>query len=142
MSAEQLQQTNLLQFIRTHSQWSRRDILSYITQKKTVVNGQIITDTQYPVTQKDSIVCNGQTIKAAPFHYYKFNKPPNVISSYGDPKGRPTIRDFVTRARLPKSLKPAGRLDKDTTGLLLFTNNGDLIQRLMHPSFEIKKQYL
>jgi 23S rRNA pseudouridine2605 synthase len=73
--------------------------------------------------------------------YYLFNKPPGVLSTLKDPKGRPTIKDFLFQARIKERVFPVGRLDWNAEGLMLLTNDGELAQQLQHPRFQVPKTY-
>ena len=89
----------------------------------------------------DRITLKGQPLKAPTQKIYViFNKPDNILTTMDDPEGRPTVADFMEQ--LPVRVFPVGRLDWDTEGLLLLTNDGDFAQRVMHPKEEIPKTYL
>ena len=105
----------------------------------TTVNDIVITDPAFRVKDDDIIRYDGKNIKINQNHIViMFNKPIGVITSMDDPKNRPIVADyFPTKMRL----FPVGRLDKNTTGLLLVTNNGDLANKLMHPKNLIPKIY-
>ena len=105
----------------------------------TTVNDIVITDPAFRVKDDDIIRYDGKNIKINQNHIViMFNKPIGVITSMDDPKNRPVVADyFPTKMRL----FPVGRLDKNTTGLLLVTNNGDLANKLMHPKNLIPKIY-
>ena len=119
---------------------SRRKAEDLIKRKKVMVNGQIVTELGTKVDDKDIISIDGVIInKDVKHEYYILNKPRNVISSTTDKAGRITVVDLIdTNARI----YPIGRLDYDTTGLILLTNDGDFANTLMHPSFEIEKTYI
>jgi pseudouridine synthase len=105
------------------------------------VNGRIITDPGFQVNDKyDQVYAQDKIIKLSPKVYIKLNKPAGVVTSLEDKFARYLASDILP----PKfrSLHPVGRLDKDTEGLLLFTNDGDLTYRLTHPKFKIRKIYL
>ena len=105
----------------------------------TTVNDIVITDPAFRVKKDDVIRYDGKNIKINQKHVViMFNKPLGVITSMDDPKNRPVIADYF-----PKKMRlfPVGRLDKNTTGLLLVTNNGDLANKLMHPKNFIPKIY-
>ena len=118
---------------------SRRMSDNLIKAATTTVNDIVITDPAFRVKKDDVIRYDGKNIKINQKHVVIiFNKPLGVITSMDDPKNRPVIADYF-----PKNMRlfPVGRLDKNTTGLLLVTNNGDLANKLMHPKNLIPKIY-
>ena len=136
-------------FIVSQSQYSRRKILGLIKQESIKCNGNIVTSlTQEINPSKDIITINGKALDQKQImYYYKFNKPKNVISTLSDPKNRRCLKDYLDRQlklsskKFPSNLFPVGRLDRHSKGLLLFTNNGDLANKLMHPNFKLAKLY-
>lgn len=121
---------------------SRRAAEIMIEQGRVEVNGRLVTEQGMRVDpENDTIRVDGSRIPPARRHvYYVLNKPRRVISAMDDPEGRPTLADFVPR-NAPR-LFHVGRLDGDTTGLIILTNDGELTQRLSHPSYEVFKTYL
>ncbi len=120
---------------------SRRKAVDYITENKVSVNGEVKTEPYYRVQPGDVILCDGQLMKIQErLVYVLLNKPKGVITTTEDEHGRATVLDIVD-PHFPERLYPVGRLDRDTTGLLLITNDGDLAQKLAHPSHQIKKHY-
>lgn len=119
---------------------SRREAEKLILDGKVKVNGEIVRELGTKVTKKDVItVCGDVLDKNKNYEYYILNKPRGVISSVSDPCGRKTVVDLIeTDARV----YPIGRLDYDTTGVLLLTNDGELANKLMHPSSNIEKTYV
>lgn len=119
---------------------SRREAEKLILDGKVKVNGEIVRELGTKVTKKDVItVCGDVLDKNKNYEYYILNKPRGVISSVSDPCGRRTVVDLIeTDARI----YPIGRLDYDTTGVLLLTNDGKLANKLMHPSSNIEKTYV
>lgn len=119
---------------------SRRKAEDLIKKGKVEVNGQIVTELGTKVNPTDIISIDGVTInKDVKHEYYLLNKPRSVISSVEDKEGRITVVDLIdTDARI----YPVGRLDYDTTGLILLTNDGEFANFLMHPSFEVEKTYI
>ena len=118
---------------------SRRMADDLIKAATTTVNDIVITDPAFRVKDDDIIRYDGKNIKINQNHIViMFNKPIGVITSMNDPKERPVVADYF-----PKKMRifPVGRLDKNTTGLLLVTNNGDLANKLMHPKNLIPKIY-
>ena len=119
---------------------SRRNAEKLITEGKVKVNGQLITELGTKVNPTDQVEVSGVPIEKESLHTYLFYKPRGVISSVTDNKGRKTVTDFFED--LPYRLYPIGRLDYDTSGLLLMTNDGDLANDLMHPRNEVPKVYV
>lgn len=119
---------------------SRRKAEEYISRGKVFVNGEKVTELGTKVNYEDEIIVDGQVLNSKEDkEYYLLYKPEGVISSVSDEKGRRTVIDLVpTKTRI----YPIGRLDYNTTGLLLLTNDGDLANKLMHPSHEVEKIYL
>lgn len=130
----------LNKYIASSGLCSRRKADELIEQGAVVVNGKKVTELGFSVGEKDKVFVNQKLIRPVKHLYYKFYKPAGYITTCDDEKGRKTIYDL-----LPESLyglKPVGRLDKDSTGLLLLTNDGDLINELTHPSIKIPKIYI
>ena len=118
---------------------SRRMADNLIKAATTTVNNIVITDPAFQIKQDDIIRYDGMIIKINQDHVViMFNKPLGVITSMSDPKNRPVIADYIPNKM---RLFPVGRLDKNTSGLLLITNNGDLANKLMHPKNLIPKIY-
>ncbi len=118
---------------------SRRKAEELIRQGKVMVNGQKAAIGQPVDPAVDTIAINGVAVKpAAKRVYYLLHKPHGVVSTTSDPEGRKTVLDFVPR---DFRLYPVGRLDYESEGLILVTNDGALAQKLTHPKFEIKKTY-
>ena len=120
---------------------SRRHAEQMILEGKVTVNGAQIFELGTKVDEnKDQIAVNGVIVKPeTEKHYIAYNKPIGEIVSVSDPEGRPTVMDKFRD--YPVRLFPVGRLDFDSEGLLLLTNDGDLMQHLLHPSQEINKVY-
>ena len=119
---------------------SRRKAEELIKQKKVSVNGNIVDKLGMLVSNKDEIIIEGNLLtKEKQFEYYLLNKPRGVVSTTNDEHNRKTVVDLIdTKTRI----YPIGRLDYDTTGLILLTNDGDLANKLMHPSSNIDKTYI
>ena len=115
-----------------------------IRQGMVRVNGEAVTGFRHPVDTTDSILLDGRPIlfKAEPPVYLMLNKPKGVLSTVRDERGRRTVLDIIPDKYRRLRLYPVGRLDKDSTGLLLLTNDGELTYRLTHPKFEREKEYL
>lgn len=130
----------LQKLIAQYGYTSRRKVEDLIRKKKVMVNGKIITELGTKVDSNDVISIDGIIInKDIKHEYYILNKPRSVVSSVEDNRGRITVVDLInTDARI----YPIGRLDYDTTGLILLTNDGDFANTLMHPKFQIEKTYI
>ncbi|MBQ6841556.1 MAG: rRNA pseudouridine synthase [Bacilli bacterium] len=119
---------------------SRRKAEELILQGSVSVNGQTVLELGTKVNGSDTIEINGQMLNTNNDKvYYLLNKPRGVISSVSDEKGRKTVVDLI---ETDKRIYPIGRLDYDTTGLIILTNDGELANKLMHPSNKIPKTYL
>ncbi|MBL7697845.1 MAG: rRNA pseudouridine synthase [Chitinophagaceae bacterium] len=120
---------------------SRRDAADLVKSGKVSVNGKVITEPGHKVTGSDEIKVHGKKITAAKnLVYILLNKPKDHITTTEDPEGRKTVMDIVKKATTER-VYPVGRLDRNTTGVLLLTNDGELAQKLSHPSYEVKKIY-
>jgi 23S rRNA pseudouridine2605 synthase len=120
---------------------SRRDAVDIVKSGKVIVNGAKILEPGHKVTDKDEIKVNGKVLFARRnLVYILLNKPKDFITTTEDPQGRKTVMDIVRNAT-PERVYPIGRLDRNTTGVLLLTNDGELAQKLSHPSYEIRKIY-
>ena len=118
---------------------SRRKAEDLITQGKVKVNGEVVTTLGTSVSENDKIYVDGKLLKSESKAYYVLNKARNTISSVSDEKGRKTVLDGFD---VNKRIYPVGRLDFDTTGVLILTNDGELANALLHPSNEINKVYI
>ena len=119
---------------------SRREADDLIKAGCVEVNGEVITTMGYKVKTEDKVVYGGQTLNREKLRYILLNKPKGYITTSDDPYERDTVMELVKNA-CPERVYPVGRLDKQTTGLLLFTNDGDLAKKLTHPSSEVPKLY-
>lgn len=118
---------------------SRRKADELIEKGKVKVNGKVIYDFSYDVKEDDELTINGEILSLVEKKYYlAFNKPVGVISSNYDKYNPVNVFDFIN---IDTKLFTLGRLDKDSCGLILITNDGDLYNNLMHPSKEVKKYY-
>jgi len=124
---------------------SRRWLADAIKQSRVKVNGEIAEDFRQPVNvETDHISISGQPVDLKPRQlvYLVLNKPSGIMSTTSDERGRRTVIDILPEKYRHLRLYPVGRLDKDSTGLLLLTNDGELTNRLTHPRFEQEKEYL
>ncbi len=120
---------------------SRRKAEDLILEGRVAVNGRIATLGMKADPSKDHIKVDGKLIiRPEPKVYIVFNKPRNVVTSLHDPEGRPTVKDFMKGMKY--RVYPVGRLDYDSEGLLLLTNDGDFAHAVLHPSKKISKAYL
>lgn len=119
---------------------SRRKAEKMITEGRVAVNGRIVTELGTKVEPSANIEVDGLPIQKESKHTYLLYKPRGVISSVKDDKGRKTVLDFFEES--PYRLYPVGRLDYDTSGLLLITNDGELANKLMHPRHMVDKVYV
>lgn len=118
---------------------SRRKAEELIVDGKVKVNGKVVTELGTKVSGKDIVEVNGKVISKEEKEYYLLNKPRGVITSTSDDKDRKTVVDLInTKARI----FPVGRLDYDTTGLILLTNDGEFANIMMHPKNQIDKVYI
>lgn len=132
--------TRLNKFIANAGICSRREADELIKTGLAQVNGVVITQMGYLVQPKDEVKFDGKKIVAEKPVYVLLNKPKGFISSSNDEKARKTVLDLVQNAT-PYRIYPVGRLDRQTTGVLLLTNDGELTKKLTHPSHNIKKIY-
>ncbi len=120
---------------------SRRDAAEMVRDGKVKVNNELVTEPGHKVSSKDEIKVNGKKISAQKnLVYILLNKPKDYITTTDDPQKRKTVLELIGRATSER-VYPVGRLDRNTSGVLLFTNDGDLSQKLTHPSNEVKKVY-
>jgi 23S rRNA pseudouridine2605 synthase len=119
---------------------SRREADDLIKAGCVMVNDEVITTMGYKVKTEDKVVYGGQTLNREKLRYILLNKPKGYITTSDDPYERDTVMELVKNA-CRERVYPVGRLDKSTTGLLLFTNDGDLAKKLTHPSTEVPKLY-
>jgi 23S rRNA pseudouridine2605 synthase len=130
----------LAKFLANSGVASRRAADQIILSGRVTVAGQVVTDPARDVDAGSGVAVDGQPIgeRQQELVVYAVNKPAGVVSTASDPQGRRTVVSLVDIA---ERLYPVGRLDADTTGLILLTNDGDLAHRLTHPSFEVDKTY-
>lgn len=118
---------------------SRRKAEVLITEGKVIVNGKVVTELGVKVSDKDEIIVDGKLLEKEEKEYYLLNKPRGVITSTSDDKDRKIVTDLINTN---KRIYPVGRLDYDTTGALLLTNDGDFANIITHPKSNIDKLYL
>jgi len=118
---------------------SRRKAEELIVSGKVMVNGKVITELGTKVSDKDEVLVNGNKIFTEEKEYYLLNKPRGVVTTTSDDKNRKTVVDLIDT---DKRIYPVGRLDYDTTGVLILTNDGDFANMIMHPKSEIDKVYV
>lgn len=120
---------------------ARREAADMVKQGLVKVNGETVNEPGYKVSPKDEVKVNGKKIFLAKnLVYILLNKPKDYITTTDDPQGRKTVLDIIARATTER-VYPVGRLDRNTSGVLVLTNDGELAQKLTHPSNEVKKVY-
>lgn len=130
----------LNKFIAKSGICSRRDADELIKSGKIEVNGKVIDEMGFQVERKDKVKCKGKDISPQDFVYVLLNKPKGFITTMEDTHDRKTVMQLVEKA-CSERIYPVGRLDRNTTGLLLFTNDGELTEKMTHPSHQNKKIY-
>ena len=117
---------------------SRRAAEELIAAGRVTVDGEVVEDPARDVEERSGVALDGMPVRPEPREVHALNKPAGVVSTASDPQGRPTVVDLVASER---RLYPVGRLDADTTGLILLTNDGELAELLTHPRHEVEKVY-
>lgn len=130
----------LNRFIANAGVCSRRDADSLISGGQIKVNGQVVKEMGFKVKKLDTVEYKGKVLKSQTHQYVLLNKPRGFITTTNDPQERKTVMSLVEKACVER-IYPVGRLDRDTSGLLLFTNDGELAKKLTHPSHKVKKIY-
>ncbi len=120
---------------------SRRDALELVRTGRVEVNGRVVTEPGYEVVcGKDEVRLDGERLRPPDrWYFYAYNKPRGVLVTLEDPQGRESVAAVL--AKLPPGVFPVGRLDRASEGLLLFTNEGDLASKLLHPSSGVERTY-
>lgn len=121
---------------------SRKEVKQLLKKKQVTVNGVRMTDGKEQVAENhDEVMVNGELVHYQAYYYYLLHKPQGVISATEDPAHR-TVIDLLAKADYRSDLFPVGRLDKDTTGLLVITNDGEFSHQLLSPKKHVPKRYL
>ena len=129
----------LQKFIAASGLCSRRKAVELIKMGKVEIDGEVVTELGVKVSGKESIVVDGELLRREEKEYYLLNKPREVITSCSDDKNRKTVVDLI---ETDSRIYPVGRLDYDTTGVLLLTNDGEFANIMMHPNNKIDKVYI
>jgi len=132
--------TRLNKYIAHAGICSRREADKLIAAGSVTVNGKVVTEMGYQVKPGDVVNYGGETLRSEKLRYFLLNKPKGFITTVDDPQERQTVMMLIDGA-CRERIYPVGRLDRATTGLLLFTNDGDLAKKLTHPSSNIYKIY-
>ena len=130
----------LNRFISNAGICSRREADKYIAAGVVLVNGQVVSELGSKVSPNDEVRFDGRLITPERKVYLLLNKPKDFVTTTDDPHATQTVMDLIKNA-CEERIYPVGRLDRNTTGLLLFTNDGDLAKRLSHPSHKVEKVY-
>jgi 23S rRNA pseudouridine2605 synthase len=129
----------LAKYLASAGAGSRRAAEELVRDGRVTVGGIVVTDPARDVADADTVALDGEPVAPTPERVvYALNKPPGVVSTARDPQGRPTVVSLVGGGT---RLYPVGRLDIDTSGLILLTNDGELAHHLTHPRFEVEKTY-
>lgn len=135
-----MKHTRLNKYIASSGVCSRRKADELIEKGVVSVNGKKVTELGFSVGEKDKVFIENNLIRPKKLDYYRFFKPAGFITTADDEKGRKIIYDLLPPEL--HNLKPVGRLDKDSSGLIILTNDGDLINELTHPSIKVPKVYI
>ncbi len=139
-SSEGSDKIRLNKYISNSGVCSRREADELIKMGLVSVNGTVITELGYKVNRKDVVKYDGKTLRAEKPVYILMNKPKGFLTTTKDPQERNTVMQIIAGA-VKERVYPVGRLDRNTTGLLLLTNDGELTDKLSHPSYNVKKIY-
>lgn len=134
-----MEKERINKYIASCSEVSRRQADKLIEDGKVKVNGKVVTKPGISVSDKDKIEVDGNVLSKQKKQYYLFHKPAGYITTKSDEKNRKTIYDLLPEKM--KSLNPAGRLDKASSGLIILTNDGELLQKLTHPKIQVSRVY-
>src|SRR5262249_30398829 len=119
---------------------SRRKVVDIIKSKVVTVNGIMVNEPGFKVNPNDCVRINNTIVRSEAKIYILLNKPKNCITTVSDDRNRHNVIDLIAQA-IKQRVYPVGRLDRNTTGLLVLTNDGDMALRLSHPRFEVQKIY-
>ena len=131
----------LNKFIANSGICSRREADEYISAGLVTVNGNVITEMGVKVKPDDDVRFNGERLHGEKKVYVLLNKPKDYVTTTSDPHAEKNVMQLISKSLCPERIFPVGRLDKSTTGVLLLTNDGELAERLTHPSYQKKKIY-
>lgn len=120
---------------------SRRKSEKLILDGRVKVNGKVVTELGFKVKDSDEVLFDNKLVTREKKVYYLLNKPTGYISTVSDEKGRKTVLDLLDPEEVQERVYPVGRLDFDSAGLILLTNDGDLTYKLTHPKHEVEKEY-
>ena len=140
LKADESTGIRLNKYIANSGVCSRREADTYIEHGSVEVNGNLVTEMGYKVQPGDIVKFDGTSITPEQKKYILLNKPKNYITTMDDDRGRKTVMELIANASKER-IYPVGRLDRNTTGLLLFTNDGDLAKKLTHPKHNVRKLY-
>lgn len=138
---EEQEYVRLNKFIANSGICSRREADEFIQTGLVTVNGERVTELGKKVRYDDDIRFNGERIKGETKVYLVMNKPKDYVTTLTDPHAEKTVMDLISPTRCPQRIYPVGRLDKATTGVLMFTNDGELTEKLTHPAYGARKIY-
>ncbi len=132
----------LNRFLARAGEGSRREVEQFILAGRVTVNGEVCRELATTVKPgKDTVTLDGAPLALPKQLYYKCYKPRGVVTTLDDPQKRESLGKLLKQSNIPPGVVPAGRLDQDSEGLLILTNDGDLLQRLTHPRHEVRKVY-
>ena len=131
----------LNKFIANSGICSRREADEYISAGLVTVNGNVVTEMGVKVKPDDDVRFNGERLRGEKKVYVLLNKPKDYVTTTSDPHAEKNVMQLISKSMCPERIFPVGRLDKATTGVLLLTNDGELAERLTHPSYQKKKIY-
>ncbi|MBP9865092.1 MAG: rRNA pseudouridine synthase [Candidatus Omnitrophica bacterium] len=130
---------NLIRTLSKLGLCSRTQALVHVQAGRVTVNGRCVKEPGYVVRKTDVIQLNGETVRTQAKRYFLFHKPAGCVTTRSDEKGRKTVYDYLKG--IPDWIAPVGRLDLDSEGLLVFTNDTDFAHRLTEPKFQVKRTY-
>jgi 23S rRNA pseudouridine2605 synthase len=134
-----VRRVRLVKFLAHAGVASRRAAERLIADGRVTVGGEVVVDPARDVDAASGVAVDGEAVAVEPREVFALNKPAGVVSTARDPQGRPTVISLVPSQR---RVYPVGRLDADTTGLILLTNDGELANQLTHPRYEVSKTYV